>query len=94
MLIHRCLHMILRIIMSPRPHFLHYKPNSRIEIFLKAKDAKQLEQSFVLESHSDKKVNEETQSEDSEKEPENFSSNDISEEEEENEKDDEELCKT
>ncbi|KAF5731866.1 hypothetical protein HS088_TW18G00551 [Tripterygium wilfordii] len=80
--------------LSPRPQFLHYKPNPRIKLFLKGKEAKQLEESFAPESSSDTEVTEETVSENSKKEPENISSNDSIKEEEENMEDDEEPDKT
>ncbi|WCJ18073.1 hypothetical protein M5689_000449 [Euphorbia peplus] len=42
--------------LSPRPRFLHYKPNPRVELYLKQRDGKQLEESFASESSSDTEV--------------------------------------
>ncbi|XP_002522091.2 uncharacterized protein LOC8268902 [Ricinus communis] len=79
--------------LSPRPQFLHYKPNPRIELYLnKERDGKQLEEIFASESSSDAEVTEEeTQSEDSQKESEGSSSGDVVKEEEEEEEEEEEL---
>ncbi|KAK8558712.1 hypothetical protein V6N13_098354 [Hibiscus sabdariffa] len=49
--------------LSPRPQFLHYRPNPRIELY-RERDCKQLEECFTTESSSDKDFTEETQSED------------------------------
>ncbi|KAK8624835.1 hypothetical protein V6N13_089721 [Hibiscus sabdariffa] len=49
--------------LSPRPQFLHCRPNSRIELY-RERDCKQLEECFTTESSSDKDFTEETQSED------------------------------
>ncbi|CAK9137930.1 unnamed protein product [Ilex paraguariensis] len=65
--------------LSPRPQFLHYKPNPRIELYLNKEkglgigEAKQLEESFNSENSSDADLTEETQSEDSQKESEEAS---------------------
>lgn len=51
--------------LSPRPQFLHYRPNPRIEVYLnKESDGQRLEESFISECFSDTEVTEETQSED------------------------------
>ncbi|XAR73007.1 hypothetical protein NMG60_11019843 [Bertholletia excelsa] len=63
--------------LSPRPRFLHYKPNPRIEAYLHkeiTKEGKRLEESFLTESFSDTEVTEETESESSQKESEDASS--------------------
>ncbi|KAL4318441.1 hypothetical protein GQ457_18G015660 [Hibiscus cannabinus] len=49
--------------LSPRPQFLHYRPNPRIELY-RERDCKQLKECFTAESSSDKDFTEETQSED------------------------------
>ncbi|KDP37628.1 hypothetical protein JCGZ_06971 [Jatropha curcas] len=69
--------------LSPRPQFLHYKPNPRIELYLrKGRDGKQLEDSFASESSSDTEITEEqTLSDDSQKESEDSSSSDVVEQE-------------
>ncbi|KAF5448330.1 hypothetical protein F2P56_028875 [Juglans regia] len=67
--------------LSPRPQFLHYRPNPRIELYLnKESDGRRLEESF-----SDTEVTEETQSDDSQRENEDVSSGDLSKEEEQEE---------
>ncbi|KAF7142799.1 hypothetical protein RHSIM_Rhsim05G0093300 [Rhododendron simsii] len=70
--------------LSPRPQFLHYKPNPRIEVYLQKEkgiegdsreQGKRLEESFVSESFSDTEVtSEEIESESSNKESEDDSS--------------------
>lgn len=64
--------------LSPRPQFLHYRPNPRIEVYLnKEMDVQQLDESFASESFTDSEVTEEeTQSDDSQKESEDASSGD------------------
>lgn len=54
--------------LSPRPRFLHYKPNPRIEAYLNKENSegKNLEHSFTSESSSDSEPIEETQSRDAE----------------------------
>ncbi|XXG48935.1 hypothetical protein AAC387_Pa02g3255 [Persea americana] len=54
--------------LSPRPRFLHYKPNPRIEAYLNKENSegKNLEDSFTSESSSDSEPIEETQSPDAE----------------------------
>ncbi|TXG64042.1 hypothetical protein EZV62_011036 [Acer yangbiense] len=60
--------------LSPRPQFLHYRPNPRIESMLnKVKDGKRLEESFASENSSDSEDSE-ILSEDSQKESEDLSS--------------------
>ncbi|KAL5787989.1 hypothetical protein ACOSP7_004938 [Xanthoceras sorbifolium] len=45
--------------LSPRPQFLHYRPNPRIESMLnKVKDGKRLEESFASENSSDSEISE------------------------------------
>uniref|UniRef100_A0A5B6YSA5 Uncharacterized protein n=1 Tax=Davidia involucrata TaxID=16924 RepID=A0A5B6YSA5_DAVIN len=75
--------------LSPRPQFLHYKPNSRIELHLDKEkglglgEVKGLEDSFIMsETFSDTEVTEETQSLDSQKESEDASSAEVIIEEE------------
>ena len=71
--------------LSPRPQFLHYKPNPRVEIYLsKTKDGKRLEDSFISGgtlSDTDITTEEETQSDCSQKELEGVSSSEAVEEE-------------
>jgi len=65
--------------LSPRPQFLHYRPNPRVESYLNDEsDGRRLEESF-----SDTEVTEETQSEDSQKESEDGSSDEILDEDQE-----------
>jgi hypothetical protein len=65
--------------LSPRPQFLHYRPNPRVESYLNDEsDGRRLEESF-----SDTEVTEETQSEDSQKESEDGSSDEIVDEDQE-----------
>ncbi|XP_059647914.1 uncharacterized protein LOC132294173 [Cornus florida] len=78
--------------LSPRPQFLHYKPNPRTELYLNKEKGltfgdggKRLEDSFVSENFSDTEFTEESQSEDSLKESEDDSSAEIITEEEEEE---------
>ncbi|KAK3193137.1 hypothetical protein Dsin_024447 [Dipteronia sinensis] len=60
--------------LSPRPQFLHYRPNPRIESILnKVKDGKRLKESFASENSSDSEDSE-ILSEDSQKESEDISS--------------------
>ncbi|GMN52418.1 hypothetical protein TIFTF001_021565 [Ficus carica] len=43
--------------LSPRPRFLHYKPNPRVELYLsKSKEGKRLEDSFASRSFSDSDI--------------------------------------
>ncbi|GFS42890.1 hypothetical protein Acr_00g0082340 [Actinidia rufa] len=67
--------------LSPRPQFLHYKPNPRIELYLHkgigTEQGKSLEESFLSESFSDSEVTEES----SHKESEDDSSVDVTNEE-------------
>ncbi|XP_052199293.1 uncharacterized protein LOC127806197 [Diospyros lotus] len=70
--------------LSPRPQFLHYKPNPRIEAYFHKEmdngEVKKLEDGFLSESFSDTEVTEETESEKSKKESANASSDeDVSE---------------
>ncbi|KAJ4716091.1 Transmembrane protein [Melia azedarach] len=73
--------------LSPRPQFLHYKPNPRIEL-MNDKDGTRLEESFMSENLSDSEVSETLS--DSQKESEDVSSGETvkeeSEQEEESEK--------
>ncbi|XP_022763566.1 uncharacterized protein LOC111309036 isoform X1 [Durio zibethinus] len=70
--------------LSPRPQFLHYRPNRRIELYRERED-KQLEEHFASESYSDTDVTEETQSEGSQRESEDTSSEETMKEGEEEE---------
>ncbi|GAV78801.1 hypothetical protein CFOL_v3_22266 [Cephalotus follicularis] len=69
--------------LSPRPQFLHYRPNPRIEHYLsKEREVMSLEERIVLEGSSDSEVIEEVVSdEDSQKESENDSVDKIVKEE-------------
>ncbi|XP_075672878.1 uncharacterized protein LOC142642415 isoform X1 [Castanea sativa] len=72
--------------LSPRPQFLHYRPNPRIEVYLNKDDGRRLEESFISGSFSDTDATEEAQSDYSQKESEDVSSVEILKEEEEEEK--------
>ncbi|KAG4209191.1 hypothetical protein ERO13_A03G180400v2 [Gossypium hirsutum] len=48
--------------LSPRPQFLHYRPNPRIELY-RERDSQQLDELFASESHSDTDVTAETPTE-------------------------------
>ncbi|XP_015892920.3 uncharacterized protein LOC107427091 [Ziziphus jujuba] len=64
--------------LSPRPQFLHYRPNPRVELYLnKEREGKRLDDSFISEIFSDSDATEETQSESSQKELEDFSSSEV-----------------
>ncbi|KAK6916285.1 hypothetical protein RJ641_019146 [Dillenia turbinata] len=67
--------------LSPRPQFLHYKPNPRIEVLLNrrlsAEGGKRLEDSFLYESFSDGETLEESAFEDSQKEADESSSSSL-----------------
>ena len=76
--------------LSPRPQFLHYRPNPRIEVYLNKDDVKRLEESFISGSFSDTDATEEAQSDYSQKESEDASSVEILKEEEEEEEEEEE----
>lgn len=81
--------------LSPRPQFLHYRPNPRIEYYLsKEREGKRLEDNFISGSSSDTDTTEETQSEYSQKELEDVTSDAAVKEEqqlpEENEEEEEE----
>ncbi|BBH09734.1 hypothetical protein Prudu_022317 [Prunus dulcis] len=81
--------------LSPRPQFLHYRPNPRIEYYLsKEREGKRLEDNFISGSSSDTDTTEETQSEYSQKELEDVTSDAVVKEEqqlpEENEEEEEE----
>ncbi|OVA16476.1 hypothetical protein BVC80_393g10 [Macleaya cordata] len=73
--------------LSPRPLFLRYKPNPRIEVYLNKElgfnpgEGKRLEDSFTSESCSDAETTEETQNSESQKQSEDELSEAISEEE-------------
>ncbi|XP_010266774.1 PREDICTED: uncharacterized protein LOC104604213 [Nelumbo nucifera] len=75
--------------LSPRPQFLHYRPNPRIEVYLKKEremeqsEGKRLEDEFTSESCSDTENAEESQSIDSQKESDDSSSQMVPEEENE-----------
>ncbi|KAM3694815.1 hypothetical protein ACJW31_07G084500 [Castanea mollissima] len=71
--------------LSPRPQFLHYRPNPRIEVYLNKDDGRQLEESFISGSFSDTDATEEAQSDYSQRESEDVSSVEILKEEEEEE---------
>ncbi|KAJ4823016.1 hypothetical protein Tsubulata_009221 [Turnera subulata] len=72
--------------LSPRPQFLHYRPNPRVELYLnKEKDGQKLEECFASEVLSDSEFTEE-ESDGSVKESEDISSNGLPKEEEEKEK--------
>lgn len=73
--------------LSPRPQFLHYRPNPRVGVYLN-------KESFIFESLSDTETTEETESEDSLKESEDDSSAEMVKEEEEKEPDDSESDST
>ncbi|KAK4563473.1 hypothetical protein RGQ29_005830 [Quercus rubra] len=75
--------------LSPRPQFLHYRPNPRIEVYLNKDDGKRLEESFISGSFSDTDATEEAQSDYSQKESEDASSVEILKEEEEEEEEEE-----
>lgn len=48
--------------LSPRPRFLHYKPNPRVELYLsKSKEGKRLEDSFASGSFSDSDITDESE---------------------------------
>lgn len=68
--------------LSPRPQFLRYRPNPRIELY-REREGKQLEEHFASESFSDSDVSEETQSEGSDRESGDISSEEAMEDEEE-----------
>ncbi|KAG6652144.1 uncharacterized protein LOC122314055 [Carya illinoinensis] len=72
--------------LSPRPQFLHYRPNPRIELY-RNKDGggRRLEESFISGSFSDTEVTEETESDDSRKVNEDVSSVEPVKEEEQQE---------
>ncbi|XP_021280109.1 uncharacterized protein LOC110413573 [Herrania umbratica] len=70
--------------LSPRPQFLHYRPNPRIDLY-REREGKQLEEHFASESYSDTDVTEETQSEASQRESEDISSEETMKGEEEEE---------
>ncbi|KAK6253389.1 hypothetical protein QUC31_015109 [Theobroma cacao] len=59
--------------LSPRPQFLHYRPNPRIDLY-REREGKQLEEHFASESYSDTEVTGETQSDASQRESEDISS--------------------
>ncbi|GMI83725.1 hypothetical protein HRI_002041800 [Hibiscus trionum] len=61
--------------LSPRPQFLHYRPNPRIKLY-RERDCKQLDECFTTESSFNTDFTEETQPEDSLKESEDVSSED------------------
>ncbi|ONH92063.1 hypothetical protein PRUPE_8G151700 [Prunus persica] len=68
--------------LSPRPQFLHYRPNPRIEYYLsKEREGKRLEDNFISGSSSDTDTTEETQSEYSQKELEDVTSDAVVKEE-------------
>ncbi|KAL7002924.1 hypothetical protein U1Q18_004082 [Sarracenia purpurea var. burkii] len=71
--------------LSPRPQFLHYRPNPRIEVYLHKEKGKRLEDCFLTESFSDNEVSEEIESRDSNKESEDDSSVEFINKEEEEE---------
>ncbi|XWS54645.1 hypothetical protein CRYUN_Cryun10bG0106500 [Craigia yunnanensis] len=71
--------------LSPRPQFIHYKPNPRIGLYGE-REGKQLEEHFASESSSDTDVTEEIQSEGSQRESEDISSEETMKEGEEEEK--------
>ena len=77
--------------LSPRPQFLHYRPNPRIEVYLNKDDGKRLEESFISGSFSDTDATEEAQSDYSQKESEDASSVEILKEEEEEEEEEKEV---
>ncbi|XVF01423.1 hypothetical protein REPUB_Repub04eG0087800 [Reevesia pubescens] len=70
--------------LSPRPQFLHYRPNPRIELY-REREGKQLEEHFASESYSDTDVTEETQSEGSQRDSGDISSEETVKEGEEEE---------
>ncbi|PON55164.1 Transmembrane protein [Parasponia andersonii] len=77
--------------LSPRPQFLHYKPNPRVELYLsKTREGKRLEDSFISGTVSDTDITteEETQSQ---KDLEDVSSSESAKEEEKEQVEEEEL---
>lgn len=72
--------------LSPRPRFLHYKPNPRVELYLNnTREGKRLEDSFVSGttlSDTDVTAEEDTQSDCSQKDLEDVSSSEVAKEEE------------
>ncbi|KAK8605948.1 hypothetical protein V6N13_102712 [Hibiscus sabdariffa] len=70
--------------LSPRPQFLHYRPNPRIELY-REREGMQLDKLFASESYSDTEVSAETLTEGSERESEDVSSEKTMEEGEEEE---------
>lgn len=78
--------------LSPRPQFLHYRPNPRVRFYLeKENEGKRLEDSLISESFSDIDATEETQSEYSQKEFEDISSGEVMNTEDKPEEEEEEL---
>ncbi|MBA0556972.1 hypothetical protein Golob_027032 [Gossypium lobatum] len=59
--------------LSPRPQFLHYRPNPRIELY-RERDSQQLDELFASERHSDTDVTAETLTEGLERDLEEISS--------------------
>ncbi|XVE66691.1 hypothetical protein DITRI_Ditri08aG0098900 [Diplodiscus trichospermus] len=68
--------------LSPRPQFLHYRPNPRIELY-RGREGKQLEEQFASESYCASDDTEETESEGSQIETEDASSEETMKEGEE-----------
>ncbi|OAY45340.1 uncharacterized protein LOC110618808 [Manihot esculenta] len=72
--------------LSPRPRFLHYKPNPRVQMYLnRERDSNQLEESSASETSDTDVTEEETLSDDSQKESEDALSGDVMYKEEEEE---------
>ncbi|KAL6999491.1 hypothetical protein U1Q18_000651 [Sarracenia purpurea var. burkii] len=69
--------------LSPKPQFLHYRPNPRIEVYLHKEEGKWLKHYFLTESLSDTEVSKKIESRDLNKESEDDSSAEIINEEEE-----------
>ncbi|KAL4362710.1 hypothetical protein GQ457_04G003130 [Hibiscus cannabinus] len=68
--------------LSPRPQFLHYRPNPRIELY-REREGMQLDKLFASESYSDTEVSAETLTEGSQRESDDVSSEETMEGEEE-----------
>ncbi|XP_065870023.1 uncharacterized protein [Euphorbia lathyris] len=78
--------------LAPRPQFRRYKPNPRLELYLKQRYGERLEESFVSESSSDSEFSEQESDEsdmDSQKDSEDVASGDVVPEEEEKEEESE-----
>ncbi|XP_039068661.1 uncharacterized protein LOC120214928 [Hibiscus syriacus] len=70
--------------LSPRPQFLHYRPNPRIELY-RERESMQFDELFASESYSDTDATAETPTEGSRSDSEDISSGETMEEEEDEE---------